>query len=162
MPFSKDIHTLFQRFGGQPEHYKEIGREEEALQSTQRWPLLGAVQEGAAHRIPDVTRDAPAAPEDGAALPRLPRVNLPPPGAAAAVPPLATAAPARDTAPPAGLPGKPEGAASRDALPARPAAAGSPSLSGVFRRLSRVPEPSAPAAAPPAGPLPAFKRLRKA
>lgn len=44
MSQSNDLSKLFDRFGGDPEGYREIVREEGASEARGRWPLLAAMQ----------------------------------------------------------------------------------------------------------------------
>lgn len=76
---SNDIASLFAKFGGRPENYQEIGREDKAKQSQQRWPLLASVGQAKAIHPPSVNSSAfrrghnvhrqPAAPTSVAAAP---------------------------------------------------------------------------------------------
>ena len=43
MTTSEDVKTLFRRFGGQPETYQEVVREDLAEHSLGKWPMLGQV-----------------------------------------------------------------------------------------------------------------------
>lgn len=48
MSSSDDIANLFRQFGRSPAHYQEIGRDDRAREGRQRWPLLAAIDPGAA------------------------------------------------------------------------------------------------------------------
>ncbi|RQS69219.1 hypothetical protein DID96_17770 [Burkholderia sp. Bp8963] len=50
MSTSRDIESLFRRFGGDAEHYQEIRAEAEAERARARWPLLGLVDPGESAR----------------------------------------------------------------------------------------------------------------
>jgi len=43
MSVSDDIGNLFQRFGGDPNRYQEVSRDDEAQHAAARWPLLSAL-----------------------------------------------------------------------------------------------------------------------
>lgn len=52
---SDDIANLFRQFGGAPDSYKELGRDNVVRQSRERWPLLANVRaQDAARRIEPV------------------------------------------------------------------------------------------------------------
>ncbi|MBN3788760.1 cellulose biosynthesis protein BcsP [Burkholderia sp. Ac-20353] len=46
MSTSRDIESLFRRFGGNAEHYQEVRAEADAERARARWPLLGLVDPG--------------------------------------------------------------------------------------------------------------------
>src|SRR5690606_964159 len=52
-----DISRLFSRFGGQPEEYREIGRDNLARTSEARWPLLASVARQAGHAHDETERE---------------------------------------------------------------------------------------------------------
>ncbi|MEI2414851.1 cellulose biosynthesis protein BcsP [Orrella sp. JC864] len=60
---SDDISNLYERFGGSPEQYQEIGRGNEARASRERWPLLAAIDPGQACLPPAVEVTADPHPE---------------------------------------------------------------------------------------------------
>lgn len=119
MSTSNDVAGLFARFGGHAENYQEIGRDEKARASQQRWPLLVSVGEARAVHPPAVNTGAfrrghnvnrqPMAPAVGAAAPAVTGADGPfriPSAAVAAFarPPSAAAAGNLPTAPPASTP----------------------------------------------------------
>ena len=54
MKQSDDIVNLFQQFGGKADPYQELARKQEHQRSSERWPLVSAVQEGVHGDIPSV------------------------------------------------------------------------------------------------------------
>lgn len=68
---SDDIANLYRQFGGQPDNYQELGRDNVVRQSRERWPLLANVrQQEAARAVRPVTGHDPlAAPAAGGPLP---------------------------------------------------------------------------------------------
>lgn len=170
---SDDIANLFRQFGGAPENYKELGRDNVVRQSRERWPLLATlraqdaakpiqpVRVGEKHRhdgpapiVFDEAAAAQAAAEARAfdqppatiaqpmieALPREPVLRAYPDHlsestaeiVAAALAPKGAHAPVAAAAP----------------VPvAAPAVAGT-ELQGLFNRIARQPEPTAPAVDP--------------
>ena len=158
---SDDIANLFRQFGGAPDSYKELGRDNVVRQSRERWPLLADVRaQDAARRIESVRvgeehrHDGPAPlvfDESGverAAAEARTRVATPAPAARPVIDTFARRSGGRV---------EPElqpetfvevvgGAPASAAAPA-PAPAGT-ELQGLFSRLARHPEPTAPAADP--------------
>lgn len=59
---SEDISTLFAKFGGRADLYQEVRRDDEALASKQRWPLLSLVHPGVASIAPAVGAQTVAQP----------------------------------------------------------------------------------------------------
>ncbi|QQX88660.1 hypothetical protein JJQ59_25300 [Cupriavidus necator] len=134
-----DLSQLFQRFGGKPETYKEIVREDAAAQARERWPLLSAVRVDGAGLVPPVhaTGQPAAAPVAPVASPAM----------AAAVRPMANHVEAPAMAPrfrtPEGMPPAPQALA--QAVPAVPPASGpaSGSAPGHASGLTPAAEPAA-------------------
>jgi len=59
---TSDISSLYRQFGGDPRHYREIGRSNRAGVARERWPLLSQVQPGTRYVPPKVgssTADRP-------------------------------------------------------------------------------------------------------
>ncbi|OWT74286.1 MULTISPECIES: cellulose biosynthesis protein BcsP [unclassified Achromobacter] len=59
---TSDISSLYRQFGGDPAHYREIGRSNRAAVARERWPLLDQVQPGTRYVPPKVgssTADRP-------------------------------------------------------------------------------------------------------
>jgi resuscitation-promoting factor RpfA len=59
---TSDISSLYRQFGGDPGHYREIGRSNRAGVARERWPLLSQVQPGTRYVPPKVgssTADRP-------------------------------------------------------------------------------------------------------
>jgi len=93
MSVSDDIGNLFQRFGGDADHYQEVARDDDAKHAASRWPLLTALDIGHPEHVPGAGRPAPVpvpAPVQAAALAQpeqtpaaAPRVDDAPPPAAA-------------------------------------------------------------------------------
>jgi hypothetical protein len=140
MSVSEDVANLFGKFGGQPEQYQEIGRDEDAKAARANWPLLASIQVGAGTIAPAVGRPgvAPSAPAD---LP----VPASLPVQAAPVPHGISAIPAPQAAPAA--------AATQAAATsvATTPTAGLPSFRRPLRKHTELPEPApASGAAEPA------------
>lgn len=166
MSTSNDIASLFARFGGRAENYQEIGREEKAQVSQQRWPLLASVGQAKAvhppsvnagafrrgnniHRQPTIRAQAPqAAPQ--------PQPQQPPSPAMAPTPPQPQAKPAATGSGVRFMAGgmgarQPAAAVAPQVLPEtrKPAEAVSTTpLQQTFARLQQAAEPSTPAPAP--------------
>jgi hypothetical protein len=62
MSVSDDIGNLFQRFGGNPDRYQEVARDDDAKHAASRWPLLSAVDIAQPEQVPGAGRPAPARP----------------------------------------------------------------------------------------------------
>ncbi|HEY4350573.1 MAG TPA: cellulose biosynthesis protein BcsP, partial [Paraburkholderia sp.] len=60
MSVSDDIGNLFQRFGGNPDRYQEVARDDEAKHAASRWPLLSALDIAHPEQVPGAGRPAPA------------------------------------------------------------------------------------------------------
>ncbi|APR39497.1 cellulose biosynthesis protein BcsP [Paraburkholderia sp. SOS3] len=60
MSVSDDIGNLFQRFGGNPDRYQEVARDDDAKHAASRWPLLSALDIAQPERVPGAGRPAPA------------------------------------------------------------------------------------------------------
>jgi hypothetical protein len=60
MSVSDDIGNLFQRFGGNPDRYQEVARDDDAKHAASRWPLLSAVDIAQPEQVPGAGRPAPA------------------------------------------------------------------------------------------------------
>jgi hypothetical protein len=60
MSVSDDIGNLFQRFGGDPDHYQEVARDDDAKHAASRWPLLSALDIGHPEHVPGAGRAAPS------------------------------------------------------------------------------------------------------
>jgi hypothetical protein len=56
-----DINTLFRRFGGNADTYKEIVAAEHVGSARQKWPLLGQIQPQISNEPPDVVKHGPRA-----------------------------------------------------------------------------------------------------
>ncbi len=163
---SDDIANLYRQFGGQPDNYQELGRDNVIRQSRERWPLLANVrQQDAARGRHPVSQDG--APTDVAAGP-LPTVFDERAAADAAAraavthtdvyprqqpvrgrPALPTQMPVEpvmsaDHLPPVAPPASYAPIASPAPAPARPGApAAGTELQGLFTRIARAPEPPA-------------------
>ena len=61
MSVSDDIGNLFQRFGGNPDRYQEVARDDEAKHAASRWPLLSALDIAHPEQVPGAGRPASAA-----------------------------------------------------------------------------------------------------
>lgn len=74
MSETNDISRLFSRFGGHPDQYQEIGRDNLARSSEARWPLLASVarQTATMQAVHDMGPAAPAT-EDAAPAAAIPR-----------------------------------------------------------------------------------------
>lgn len=59
MSVSDDIGNLFQRFGGNPDRYQEVARDDDAKHAASRWPLLSAVDIAQPEQVPGAGRPAP-------------------------------------------------------------------------------------------------------
>jgi len=130
-----DLSQLFQRFGGKPEAYKEIVREDAAAQARERWPLLSAVRVDGAGLVPPVhSAGQPAA---------APVAPVASPAMTAAVKPMTNPVEAPAMAPrfrtPEGMPPAPQTLA--QAVPAVPPASGP--ASGHASGLTPAAEPAA-------------------
>ncbi|MCZ2496866.1 hypothetical protein GN316_08865 [Xylophilus sp. Kf1] len=159
---SDDIANLYRQFGGAPENYKELGRDNVVRQSRERWPLLAdvraqdaarqiaSVRAGEAHAhggpVPTVFDEAAAA--RAAADARSGGVAPIPP--VVARPPVATVTtPVPAARPPVTVPRRHEPTFEPAAtIPARAPAVPGTELQGLFSRLARQPEPTAPVADP--------------
>jgi hypothetical protein len=60
MSVSDDIGNLFQRFGGNPDRYQEVARDDDAKHAASRWPLLSALDIAQPEQVPGAGRPAPA------------------------------------------------------------------------------------------------------
>jgi hypothetical protein len=58
MSVSDDIDNLFQRFGGNPDRYQEVARDDDAKHAAARWPLLSALDIAQPERVPGAGRPA--------------------------------------------------------------------------------------------------------
>ena len=56
MSASEDVKTLFRRFGGEPETYQEVIRDQQVVQSVGKWAMLGQVDLNQPLSIPAVRR----------------------------------------------------------------------------------------------------------
>lgn len=77
---TSDISSLYRQFGGDPGHYREIGRTNRAEVARQRWPLLGDVQPGTRYVPPKVGSSTADRPVVAASWPPLavpPTLDLP-------------------------------------------------------------------------------------
>lgn len=138
MSQSDDLSKLFHRFGGKAESYKEIVREDAAMQARERWPLLTSVRVDCAAVVPPVQPAAPHAHEAAGAA------------AAQAAPPAPlwrAALPAGELAPAAEPAHAAEAAPARVAPPAALAATGVPA-SAMMPRF-RTPQGMAPVMSAP-------------
>lgn len=137
---SDDIANLFKQFGGQADQYRELGRENDAKLSRERWPLLSSVEARQPTDAPPVQH------RDGLTQPVATGLGL---AALRSGPPAMPATPVMPAAAPA------PGVASSPPAPAAP----KPSMFGFGARLQRK-EPSlradiAPAVVPaPVAPTP--------
>lgn len=163
---SDDIANLYRQFGGQPDNYQELGRDNVVRQSRERWPLLADVrQQDAARQVRPVApgvADTRTTSGDGP----LPTVFDEAAAAAAAEEARRHPEPIRarpHTTTTAAVPGAPVepmltqeplvGSAPAQApatyVPVTPASSSSSAipagneLQGVFARLARAPEPPA-------------------
>jgi hypothetical protein len=59
MSVSDDIGNLFQRFGGNPDRYQEVARDDDAKHAASRWPLLSALDIAQPEQVPGAGRPAP-------------------------------------------------------------------------------------------------------
>ena len=72
MSASEDVKTLFRRFGGEPESYHEVIRDQQLVQSVGKWAMLGQVDLSHPQSIPAVHRvvqTATTRPSTEAAIP---------------------------------------------------------------------------------------------
>lgn len=63
MKHSDDIVNLFQQFGASAEPYVELARQQEHKRSSERWPLISAVNAAGVVDVPSVNRVTVAAPQ---------------------------------------------------------------------------------------------------
>ncbi|BDB26834.1 hypothetical protein Tamer19_19670 [Cupriavidus sp. TA19] len=148
MSQSDDLSKLFSRFGGHPETYREIVREDAAEEAQQRWPLLAALRVDRNTVVPPVQAlgiGMPVAP--AAAQPVVAAPVQPPVQAGAPHPVLNTPAQPLQPAGWANAPATADVAAEPRPAAAAPAAAPRPAghtpLTQVFARLEGQAMPAA-------------------
>ncbi|MEM5428090.1 cellulose biosynthesis protein BcsP [Cupriavidus oxalaticus] len=137
---SDDLSKLFSRYGGHPETYREIVREDAAEEAEQRWPLLAALRVDRSAVVPPVQALGIGMPVVPAAAQPL-TAPVPAPATAAATAPVLATLPAAAPQPAQPL--------QRAAWPNSPAAAAAPRPAGatplaqVFARLEGQAAPAA-------------------
>lgn len=140
MSQSDDLTKLFDRFGGHPDTYREIVREDAAHEARERWPLLASMRADRSMPTPPVQ---PASLTSGIASDVGAEIGTPnaAPPQQAVVPAAPAARPAASEPAPVGSPWQP--AVTAPVAPVTPAAAGN--LQNVFARLEGRGEAPAPA-----------------
>ncbi|CAB3771969.1 cellulose biosynthesis protein BcsP [Paraburkholderia solisilvae] len=164
MSVSNDIGNLFQRFGGDPERYQEVARDDDTKQAISRWPLLTALDIAHPEPVPDAGTSAATTPIGAAVQPLATATAVTAAAAAAAgttIPRAMAEHDARQHAAASGMPRAPlfarghrhatmpppadfaRQAAARFSPPPEPAAAANESVSVPGPASSGLPEASA-------------------